>query len=538
MLVNCPSCGAEMKLRNGKYGEFYGCSRYPICKTSFNKSDLHKYTNIPRALKPQLEVKPAKPFKPSVFQQAVFDFAVNGTGNAVAEAVAGSGKTTTLIELLKHLNKLSKIGLVTFNTHIKDELARRAPKWVRVMTVHSLGFSALIKAIPSMSKEPDEDKVYNISKELLPLPEQAPMRGILCRLVSLCKNTLTDAENVTELEEMAYRYNVDLNGSAELVLPLVPVALRLCLERLATCDYDDMIWLPVVLGLPVEQFDWLLGDEVQDWNKAQLTLLLKALKPTGRMIAVGDRHQSIYGFRGADVEAIPNLITALNAQILPLSICYRCPKSHVKLAQAIVPQIQFAEDAIEGLVSDMTYLKALPTMKDGDLVICRINAALVSCAYALIKRGIKATIRGRDIGKGLIDLIDKLGANSIPDLIRKLDAYRAIEQARLEAKGNRESAIQAMNDKCDTLVELTEGMPDLGALQARISTIFDDKTRTGVILSTVHRAKGDEAETVYILKPELMPLKVTQEWEQQQEENIQYVAYTRSKQNLYFVYDR
>jgi DNA helicase II / ATP-dependent DNA helicase PcrA len=523
----CPTCGKLMVKRISKYGAFWGCSQYPKCRTTLD---------IKPVTLPILKI--AKPFTPSIYQVAVKDFALNGSGNAVVEAVAGSGKTSTIIWLLSHLNKLSKICLVTFNAHIKDELARRAPNWVKVMTVHALGFAALRKAYPHLASiEPDEDKLYNIVKEMLPLPEDAPLRGTLCRLVSLAKMTLVDADDVLALEEMSVRYGIDVNGSGERLYGLVATAMRLCLERIATIDYDDMIWLPLVLNLGIEQFDWLLGDEVQDWNKAQLTLLLRALKPGGRMIAVGDRHQSIYGFRGADVMAIPNLIEALNAVTLPLSICYRCPKSHVEMAQEIVPVIESAPEAIDGLVDYVSYLKALPAMKDGDLVLCRINAALVSCAYALIKRGIKATIRGRDIGKGLLDLIDKLEAYSIPSLIRNLDAYRAIELGRLEAKGNRESAIQALQDKCDTLIELTEGMSDLTALRNRISTIFDDKTKTGVILSTIHRAKGDEAEVVWIIKPELMPLKVAQDWEAQQEQNIMYVAYTRSKRDLHFVQD-
>lgn len=535
--VFCPSCGAPMVLRTSRYGPFYGCTKYPNCKTSFDQKDLPKFQDIlPIAPQPKLKVKVNKPFVASIFQEAVFDFAVNGKGHAVVEAMAGSGKTTTIIQLLNRLNKLSKICLVTFNTHIRAELAERAPKWVQVKTVHALGFSALVKAYPALKgAEPDEDKLFNIVKELLPSPDDSPLRGTLCRLVSLAKNILANADDPLELEEMACRYGVDVNGSGERLFALVPLAMQLCRDRLATIDYDDMIWLPLVLNLAIEQYDWLLGDEVQDWNKSQLTLLLKALRPNGRMIAVGDRRQSIYGFRGADINAIPNLIAALNAKIFTLPVCYRCPKTHIELLQQVVPEIQAAPNAIDGLVDEVVYQQALSTMKDGDLVLCRINAALVSCAYALIKRGVKATIRGRDIGKGLLDLIDKLGGTSIPSLVRNLDTYRAIELARLEAKGNRDSAIQALNDKCDTLMELTEGLPDIAALRNRISTIFDDKTKTGVILSTVHRAKGDEAQTVWIIKPEMMPLNMSQDWERVQEDNIQYVAYSRSKYALYLV---
>jgi len=66
--------------------------------------------------------------------------------------------------------------------------------------------------------------------------------------------------------------------------------------------------------------------------------------------------------------------------------------------------------------------------------------------------------------------------------------------------------------------------------------IFSDDTHSGIILSSVHRAKGLEAERVFILKPELMPHPLaTSEQELQQEMNIKYVAITRAKKELYIV---
>ena len=72
----------------------------------------------------------------------------------------------------------------------------------------------------------------------------------------------------------------------------------------------------------------------------------------------------------------------------------------------------------------------------------------------------------------------------------------------------------------------------------RLNTLFSD-TRNGnaVTLSTVHKAKGLEADNVFILLPEFLPFlrKDQQQWEIEQEYNLKYVAITRAKKNLYYV---
>lgn len=556
----CPKCSKPMNPKVSGYGPYWSCSGFPQCRTSFDAKDgdghpqghiPHKANGkqvasvpAPTKIQPKPIAKPAiqlvpnsqpKVFKPSKYQQAVFDFISSGHGNAVIEAVAGSGKTTTLVEALKLTSKMLKVAFLAFAVNTKDTLAARAPNWVKVCTLHSLGFAALRAAIPNMSKEPDPDNLYKIVKDLLPEPEDAPLRSPLMKLAGLVKNTLTDAVDLAAVESMAAHYGVETNGDEERLFELLPRVIEICRTQLTTIDYDDMIWLPVVLRLPVEKFDIVFGDEVQDWNACQIELVMKALKPTSRVIAVGDRRQSIFGFRGADINAIPNLIKRLNATVLPLSICYRCPKSHVEMAKEIVPQIEASETAIEGVIEYVDYQVAVKQMTDGQMVLCRVNAALVSCAYKLIKRGQKAIIRGRNFADDLIGLIDKLQPKDIIDLVVKVEQYKQNEIAKLEAKGGRETQIQNMMDKCDTLSEMTEGMADLFELRDRIDTIFNDKSKEGVILSTVHRAKGDENKDVWILRPELMPMKSTQAWQAEQEENIRYVAYTRSKMNLRFV---
>lgn len=529
-LVKCPRCGSPMTKRSGKYGEFYGCSTYPKCTATIDARDAAKQA--------QQAVAPTKKFVPSGYQTAVFDAVKAGNRNIQIRALAGSGKTTTLVQLMNIIPRkaTTKIVFVAYNKHIQEELARRAPAGVTVVTCHSLGFKALRNGLP-IKPEVDDGKLMGIIKEFLPNYEQeGHLRAPLAQLVSLAKNTLTDPEDLTALGEMAVRYGVDLNGDMDRLLNLVAPVISVCASRLTVIDYDDMIWLPIRLNLHLETFDWVLGDEFQDMNACMIELIMRSIKPeTGRAIVVGDVHQSIYGFRGADVEAMDKAESRLNAERLPLNICYRCPKSHIDLAKEIVPEIEAAEDAIMGTVEHVTYMRAMTAMQDGDLVLCRLNAPLISTCYAFIKMGRKAVIRGRDIGKNLINFIDKLQPTSIVDLVTKVGEYKVHEVERLTAAG-KEAAIQSLTDKCDCVMELTDGMRDLSELRLRISTIFDDETKTGIILSSVHRAKGDEAERVWILKPELMPLpRATQEWQIEQEMNIKYVAFTRSKRDLYLV---
>lgn len=543
--VICPKCNAPMRKRSGRYGEFYGCFKYPKCKGTLSlkkgkvqlDAELYRIDNPDRVPSgdPMIGEQPeeaSKEFQPSKYQQVVFEFVAIGLGNLMVEAVAGSGKTMTIVEALKLT--AGSVLFCAFNKHIQTELARRAPSHVRVQTVHSIGYGVLRSNLPTKPKL-DDSKLWGITKELLPENDEYPLRQPLAKMVSLAKKTLTDFTDPQALEQMADYYGIELNGDAERIIELTPKAMAMCAERLAVIDFDDMIWLPTFLNLPMPKFDWVFVDEAQDLSKAQSAIVAGSLKEDGRIVMVGDRSQSIYGFTGADCNSIPRLIEEFGAQTLPLSITYRCPKSVVALAQKLVPQIEAADNAIEGEVREVSEFNWMSQVNDKDLVLCRVNAPLVKACYAFIRRGTKAVIRGRDIGKGLLNFIDKLAPMNVSDLLVKIREYRHREIAKLEVAG-KTARIGSIQDRCDTLVALCDGINDLTELRFRIKEIFDDTTKDGVVLSSIHRAKGDEANNVYILKRELLPHPLaTKEWQLIQERNLTYVAYTRTKKVLTFV---
>lgn len=82
-------------------------------------------------------------FKPSIYQQNVFNFIQSGSGNGVIKAVAGAGKTTTIIQSLSLIPTNKRILMLAFNKNIANELKEEVPYHVEVSTFHACGFASL-----------------------------------------------------------------------------------------------------------------------------------------------------------------------------------------------------------------------------------------------------------------------------------------------------------------------------------------------------------------------------------------------------------
>ena len=542
----CPHCGNPIRKDVDSIIKKLGKWGHTICPRESGQSHVSKVFEAIIAKTEESDLAPEiaaekTTFTPSRYQQGVFDFITSGTGHAVVNAVAGSGKTTTIIEALKLTSAESKVAFVAFNKHIAETLKKRSPSHVKVCTLHSLGLSNLRQL---GRVRVDEYKVDNILDAILPVDRNAPSeekgavyatRNNLKKLVSLVKATLCDHHDPVAVQVTADRYGLELNGDSDTVIGLLPKVIDLCARDTATVDFDDLIWIPIYLNLTLEKFDWLFVDEAQDLNKSQIELVLRSISATGRIVVVGDPSQSLYGFRGADTQAISNIVAALHATILPLSISYRCPLSHVRLASQIVPHLEASPTAIEGIVKDVTSEGVAELAKDGDLIICRVNAPLVPLAFSLIRKGVKATVRGRDIGKNLSDLIRKFNAESVEVLYSKLDIYEKNERQRISRKRGNEQLIVSLEDKIETLYAIIGDCQTVPDVIYRLESIFSDEIE-GVVLSSVHRAKGLEANRVFILRPDLLPHPKAQgDWQLEQESNCRYVALTRSKSELYFV---
>ena len=220
-----------------------------------------------------------------------------------------------------------------------------------------------------------------------------------------------------------------------------------------------------------------------------------------------------------------------------LSTCYRCAKRIIELAQVIVPEIKYRPDAPDGSVQDVSEFMMFNKAKSGDLILCRVNAPLVSVALSFISKGIKAQVLGRDIGKSLISLMNKITkkftVDNIREFLRAMVVYEADERAKLIA-AEKYSMAAALQDKVETLQVICMKASTLNDIPKLVEEIFADSIY-GITLSSIHKAKGMEADNVFILRPDLLPHPMARGWQVQQEMNLKYVAITRAKNTLSFV---
>lgn len=535
VVPSCPKCSRNMVKRNGRNGEFWGCPSYPTCKGTRNLTD------VGTSEAPKVEAKNA--FAPSRYQQAIFNhmdawFGESGesmSNTLVINALAGSGKTTTGKLMMQRLPKSMKGLSVAYNNHIAKELQNVMPSHVKASTVHSLGFAACRAGLPKLLKNDsvDDGKGKLLLGNYIDLRENESIVSVVLSLVSFVKATLGDASDAN-LAQISAFYDVDLNGNSDFIFECVRYVVAKSADVTTIIDYDDMVWLPVMLDLPCQKYDFIFVDEAQDLNACDLQLIKKHAHADTKFVFVGDRYQSMYGFRGADVDSIPNIITAFTAYELPLSITYRSPKLMVDMVGELFPEIglEARPDAIQGEYLKCSLDDALSQAAVGDMFLCRMNAPLVHPCMELIRKGVKAIIRGRDIGKGLLLMVRKMRAgDDINALVVALTEYYQKERVKFML-ADKEYLAESLRDRVETIVALADGVDTVAGLEAKIARIFSDDNE-GVVFSSVHRAKGLETDNVYILQPDMMPHpKAKPGWQLQQERNIQYVALTRCKRRL------
>lgn len=466
----------------------------------------------------------------SPYQQAIFREVADGHGHLVVNALAGSGKTTTILESLKHVTHGKSSLFCAFNKSIADTLKAKVRDGgvmgVEVSTLHSYGLRAVTKAHGRLKIE--AKRVDNFLVDTIGDVNNWDYRRDVARAVEWAKGSLlSERDQILDLID-SLQLDIeedDRPAFASLVLKV----LEHSKDASDGCiDFNDMIWLPVVLNLNVYQHDMVFVDETQDLNPCQIELVLKAVKPSGRIVAVGDPHQAIYGFRGAASGAFERVRDTLGAKELPLSVTYRCAVSIVDLARATVEHLEAAPGAIEGSVSESNEGELTREAAPGDFVLSRTNAPLVSLCFGFLRQGKRAHIQGRDIGAGLTSFVKKTRAKSVSQFRECVENWRDAECRRLAAK---HKDTQAAEDKADCLMTLSEDAETIADILNAIERLFaDNNDEERIVLSTTHKAKGLERERVWLLAD------TYRNRPGQEEDNLWYVAVTRAKSDLRLVY--
>jgi len=505
------------------------------------------------------------------------------TVSVAISAVAGSGKTSTAVAAANLIPRSLNSIFLAFNKSIVDELKERLPHHVESKTLNGLGFKLLmpyLKGIGVGKIGLSNYRTQSIIRKELNFQQQDQYGKDVKQLVNMCKSMgvipvgVSDGVGVNGLSATDHTLTQICVHHGWMIDPVIrPTVYQKVRDVLAisfsdsniydtnTIDFDDQKWLTVCkrpngnsLTKPTQ--DIVFIDEVQDVNAVDLELIKMVLRPNGIVCGVGDKNQSLYGFRGSDTNAFEKFSTLFGVKKLPLSITYRCSKALVRHAQELVPVIEWAATAIEGEVARLTDWDA-QTFKPQDLVLCRNNAPLIEFAYGLINQRVSVFVKGRNIGDGLIRIIDDCVAEKhwVPNpkkpgkkmpkmtcdgvrvitLVKKLDEWETDQVAMIYRDDpDNEDAMQRVKDRAKSIRVFITANTDgkVTSIIKDIESLFsDDNIESAVVCSTIHKAKGLEAERAFMYDPSCLypPYVKPNTWQYEQEVNLDYVARTRGK---------
>ena len=500
-------------------------------------------------------------FDASEYQDKIFQTIQFGTGNLIINAAAGSAKTTTIVNAIRFIPETKKILFIAFNKDIVNKIKTSIThENATVLTFHSLGYYILVENRLINSENSTNNDIINEYKY------KNYIKGNIEQLSqyydTLGKYKTLYINNIIKLVEYSRYYLAMTNKQIEQVAELydiIPIKdeFEVCRkvllwgkEHLDTIDYTDLLWLPNVLNLTTKKylFNWIFIDEAQDTSIVEQQLVDKCFKRGTRFAAVMDEFQQINIWCGSTLDAIKNFALYSNTKEFKLPISYRCPKKVVELAKEYSDNIIALPDAIDG---EINYDVSPNDPVAGDMVLCRTTAPLVEQFLKYLRINKKAYIRGfENIKKEYLELISNTHSKLIDrncvtcdGLFPKLYVYLFNEMDRISSTFGLDEddtlshqTILTLYDNIESLKVLSEGLISTEELVDKINTIFNGDITNAVELSTVHKAKGLEADNVYILQPSLMPNKFAKkEWEIKTEKNLIYVAYTRAKKTLNFI---
>lgn len=538
-------------------------------------------------------------------QKRIFQFVEQESGHGIIDAVAGAGKTTTIVECAKFVKDKNTILFCAFNNSIAAEIARKFYKLglneVTVKTIHALGrqilqdnnssgqpinlkenkYKELLKSNEIQKKlKPHFEKILKINElEINEFDDRKNFAAnnlvnkIISRLIEINQKfraTLTK-EEVSEFKNLVIHFGIfnnieigkknfkeEIKEYFECHKILLEEGNQLS-KRTMVIDYTDMLYLPYKWKQqPIRKYEFLFIDECQDLSKSQFAVAAKYGKKGGRILAVGDPSQSIYGFTGADINSFNRVKEYTQANKLSLTTCFRCPKNVVELAKTIRTDIVGNKEE-EGIIHTILFDDVVNLAKPGDLIISRLRAPIVLLVFSFIDKDIKVHIHEEEVREIINEIKNIFKQNELNLIISSLsygfddlktevmnrwswiiqknseritdsterNLFIENEKKYLEKKLNflYKKYEQWKND-CDTLNDILRRIKD-----------YISATDDSIKLSTIHRAKGLENKRVFILNYDELPFFRLQQknWERTQEINLKYVAITRALSELYLI---
>lgn len=490
----------------------------------------------------------AQVMAPSEKQQDIFDLWHNDECNIVINAVAGSGKTTTLMQLLSQIEE--RTLFLAFNKSIQVEIQEKMDNkgygQGKALTMHALGLMAIRHAY---SLKINNGKNFDLIKKVQNvLPQYFGSRKMTWEDKLRASFTLMDFNDISrmyvtdDLEQVKFHMTMvdklyfEFPGLEESWEKMKEFRYASYEQPKIEVDFQDMIFLPVYksLYIPLEP-RYLFIDECQDLNLAQHKLIDMFIEQGSitKWVAVGDRNQAIYGFSGATANSFEMFVSKGNVRQMPLDVCYRCSRSIVAAANEVF-NVMRPFKGEDGLVRTIDNLELV---RNDSMIICRNTNPLFQTYFQLLGLGKSCYIKGEEVFTNLKRFMKPYNRDVIGTAKEKMRFK--IQELSLKNTEQSRIAMYRFKDNYKNFQLLTAHLcgdrDTVAFLEQKLAKIFVNMDNA-IMLCTIHKSKGMEADIVYILNESLIPSKYAKSQQQiLQETNLKYVARTRAKKELYYL---
>ncbi|WP_139256479.1 UvrD-helicase domain-containing protein [Flavisolibacter ginsengisoli] len=474
-------------------------------------------------------------------QQAI----IQSSGNIRINAVAGSGKTTTIIEYAATRPANSRILYLAYNKSVKLEakkrFAERGLKNVRVETAHSLAYKSIVfdKGFKVSQKE---FKTYDIA-EILGLPGNGERHGeyILANHINKFMTYFcnSEAEKVQDLDYLSIVTDDKARSFVKAFYKHIEKGTRLLLSKMNSGHLEvshDFYLKLYQLSHPVLDYDYMLFDEAQDASPAMLNIFLnqKAIK-----VVVGDSHQQIYSWRHA-----VNSLDKTNFQLYDLSNSFRFGQDIANLAMEILSWKKHLQEVKPVVIVG----KGTPPMSKFKATIARTNLGLLLRAITFITEhkdvnhiyfeGNINSYTYADDGASLYDILNLY--NHKYDLVRDKLIGSMKDLDDLEEYIEKTEDVQ-LGMMVEVVKEYRNEIPALIRTLKEKHVGDSEKHKAEMVFSTVHRSKGMEYDAVQLAEDFITESKLEKlasedkkkneinHTKYNEEINLLYVAVTRTK---------
>lgn len=470
-----------------------------------------------------LKVQPSLPLTPppTAEQEHILFLVRDSRSNLIINALAGSGKTTTLDMIQDALTP--PVLCLAFNRRIADVMVKRFRSTTTVRTFNGLGhriWSTACAGRVSLDPKKVPDLLRELIKEL-PRGEANEAWEVFWDVkaaIDLAKSLgyipsgkYSNAKRLIEQEAFYAHLGEDIGDLGRYLLEEILLrSIKAAYSGLI--DYNDQVYMPALFGGTYPKFPTILIDEAQDLSPVNHQMLHHLSK--SRLIAVGDPYQSIYRFRGAETNGMSKLRERFAMTDADLSVSFRCPRAIVEAVRWRAPHMKWTKEG--GRVGQLRNPTA-DSFTDGCAIICRNNAPLFALALRLLSSGRSVSVSGSDIGPRVVGIMRRLGEDGDKQE-EVLNAVNDWESEKI-SKGSTTAA-----DIADCMRVFGRSGKTHGQAVAFAEHLF--RQQGNIQLLTGHKAKGLEWNTVYHLDPWLLR-------SDEQDLNLRYVVTTRSMDKYY-----